>query len=48
MLEKINVLRDKLESQVLENRPYDEILKTSRQIDVMLVEYYKSMANVTI
>ena len=48
MLEKINVLRDKLERQVLEDRPYDEILNTSRQIDVMLVEYYKSMADITI
>ena len=43
MLDKINVLREKLETQVLENESYDKILKTSRQIDSLLVEYYKTM-----
>lgn len=43
MLDKINVLREKLEMQVLENDSYDEILKTSRQIDKFLIDYYKSI-----
>ena len=41
MLDEINMLREKLEMQVLENESYEEVLKTSRQIDVLLVEYYK-------
>lgn len=43
MLEEINVLREKLELQVLENESYEEVLKTSKQIDKLLVEYYKSL-----
>ena len=43
MLDEINMLREKLENQVLENVSYDEILITSKQIDVLLVEYYKSL-----
>ena len=43
MLDKINMLREKLENQLLENKSYDEVLKTSRQIDELLVEYYKSL-----
>jgi len=43
MLDKINMLREKLETQVLENESYDNVLKTSRQIDSIIIEYYKSM-----
>ena len=43
MLDEINVLREKLEMQVLENESYEEVLKTSRQIDKLLVDYYKSV-----
>ena len=43
MLNEINVLREKLEMQVLDNTTYDEVLKTSRQIDKLLVEYYNSL-----
>lgn len=43
MLDEINMLREKLEMQVLENKSYDEILKTSNQIDVLLVKYYNSI-----
>ncbi len=43
MLEEINVLREKLEIQVLENESYEDVLRTSRQIDKLLVEYYKSL-----
>lgn len=41
MLNKINMLREKLDKQILEERPYDEILETSREIDRLLVEFYK-------
>jgi len=43
MLDEINVLREKLEMQVLENKAYEDILETSRQIDKLLVKYYKSI-----
>ncbi|MBR6613445.1 MAG: Spo0E family sporulation regulatory protein-aspartic acid phosphatase [Clostridia bacterium] len=41
MLNKINILREKLERQLLEEKPYNEVLKTSREIDELLVEFYK-------
>ncbi len=44
MLEQINVLREKLETQILENKSYDEILITSKEIDKLLVEYYSSIS----
>ena len=44
MLEQINVLREKLETQILENKSYDEILITSKEIDKLLVEYYNSIS----
>ena len=40
MLNKINTLREKLDRQILEDKPYDEILETSREIDKLLVEFY--------
>ena len=43
MLDEINVLREKLEDQILKNESYEVVLKTSRQIDILLIEYYKSM-----
>ena len=43
MLDEINVLREKLEQQVLQNDSYEQILKTSEEIDKLLVEYYKSL-----
>ena len=36
MLNKINILREKLEKQMLDERPYEEILETSREIDKLL------------
>ncbi len=41
MLNKINILREKLDRQMLEKRPYGEVLETSREIDRLLVEFYK-------
>ena len=43
MLDEINMLREKLEKQILANESYEEVLKTSRQIDELLVEHYKSI-----
>jgi len=40
MLDKINMLREKLENQILDNEPYDKVLATSREIDSLLVDYY--------
>ena len=44
MLEQINVLREKLETQILEKESYEEILITSKEIDKLLVEYYNSIS----
>ena len=41
MLNKINILREKLDKEILEERPYEEILETSRQIDKLLIEFYE-------
>lgn len=38
---EIDTLKEKMEKQISENRPYDEIYKTSVEIDELLVEYYK-------
>ena len=48
MLEKIDVLREKLEQQVITNRPYNEILSTSEDLDKLIVEYYKNMESYNI
>ena len=45
MLEQINVLREKLETQILENKSYEEILITSKEIDKLLVDYYNSISS---
>lgn len=39
--EQINVLREKLEKQILNNEPYSCIYETSAAIDELLTEYYK-------
>lgn len=44
MLDKINMLREKLEMQVLEKESYEQILETSKQIDVLLIQYYNRVA----
>ena len=43
MLEQINVLREKLEKQVIEDYAYDQIVETSKKIDALLVDYYRSL-----
>ena len=41
IVKEIDTLKEKMEKQIVENRPYDEIYKTSVAIDELLVEYYK-------
>ena len=40
IVKEIDTLKEKMEKQIVENRPYDEIYKTSVAIDELLVEYY--------
>ena len=39
--DEINVLREKLEKQILNNESYDIIYKTSASIDALLTKYYR-------
>ncbi len=39
--DKINKLREKIEKQITNNEPYEEIYSTSMQIDDLITEYYK-------
>jgi len=41
IVKEIDTLKEKMEKQIVENRPYDEIYETSVAIDELLVEYYK-------
>ena len=45
MLKRINELREKLESQMLNNDSYETVLQTSQKIDELLVAYYKSIGH---
>lgn len=45
MNENINLLRDKLEKQIVTERPYKEIYETSVNLDKLLVLYYKKRIN---
>ena len=39
LVEEINILKEKMEKQIVENRPYREIYETSVAIDELLVRY---------
>lgn len=39
--EDIILLRKKMENQINENCPYDEVYKTSIEIDRLLIKYYE-------
>lgn len=41
LTKEINKLREKLEKQITNNEPYEEIYNTSMQIDDLITEYYK-------
>lgn len=45
MLDKINMLREKLECQILNGDAYKEILFTSKEIDTLILEYYEIKSN---
>lgn len=41
LVKEIGTLKQKMEKQIVENRPYSEIYETSVAIDKLLVKYYK-------
>ncbi|MCX8075145.1 MAG: Spo0E family sporulation regulatory protein-aspartic acid phosphatase [Clostridia bacterium] len=41
VIDEIDVLRRKLEKQVVEKCSYKQIYKTSTQIDKLLIDYYE-------
>lgn len=43
VIEELNVLKKKLEDQVLKNDSYDKIYETSTRIDDLLIEYYENI-----
>lgn len=43
LLDDIDKLKLKLEKQIEDNEPYEEIYKTSVEIDKLLVKYYSSL-----
>lgn len=43
VIEELNVLKKKLEDQVLKNDSYDKIYETSTKIDDLLIKYYENM-----
>lgn len=43
LLNDIDKLKIKLEKQIQDQESYDEIYKTSVEIDELLVEYYKEL-----
>ena len=45
---EIELLKQKLDKEIEENCSYEQILKTSEEIDVLLTKYYlESMMNIT-
>lgn len=38
--EEIEKLKQKLDKEIENNAPYEQILKTSKDIDVLLAKYY--------
>jgi hypothetical protein len=39
---KIETLREKLDSLIFNNAPYDEIYNVSRELDKYIAEYYRN------
>ena len=42
IVEEINILKKKLEDQIMKEDSYDKIYETSIEIDKLLVDFYKS------
>lgn len=48
ILGKIEELKHKLDNEIKMGCPYSQILKTSKEIDVLLAQYYlKNVKNIT-
>ena len=45
VIKELNILKKKLEDQVLKNDPYDKIYETSVKIDDLLIKYYENIGN---
>ena len=45
VVREIYKLREELNMQVLESRPFDEIYSTSIKIDALITEYYNGKAS---
>ena len=45
VIEQLNLLKKKLEDQVMKKDSYDKIYETSVEIDKLLIEYYKNNNN---
>lgn len=47
VIDQILFLREKLENQISENKPYNEVCDTSEKLDMLILEYYdlKKMYN---
>lgn len=43
VIEEINILKEKLESQVSRNDSYEKIYETSTKIDDLLIKYYSNL-----
>lgn len=41
LVKQIDLLKEKMENQIRDNRPYCEIYETSVAIDELLVKYYR-------
>ena len=40
VIDEISFLRNKLEDQIVQNKPYQEICDTSKELDVLILKYY--------
>lgn len=46
VVEEINILKKKLEDQIMKEDSYDTIYETSLEIDKLLVKYYENLENI--
>lgn len=48
IIEKIEKLKQRLDREIEQDRPYEQILKTSKEIDELLAQYYlKNVKDIT-
>lgn len=46
VVDEINILKTKLENQIMKEDSYETIYETSVEIDKLLVKYYKNLENI--